>query len=130
MIYFDPGSDGFFDTRFNRRIPESSVPLTEEQVNVFYYKNDIPEGMRRKKGTLELENIPSVDYEVEYDRVDSIRRAAYFNIVTPLTDEAYIKRNIIKTPESIAEAEQLEQQALAARYKIQADNPWPTLPEV
>ncbi|EMC0410420.1 hypothetical protein VBP81_004481, partial [Vibrio fluvialis] len=43
-------------------------------------------------------------------------------------DEARIKREMIKTPEAIAEADVLEQQALAARFKIQEDNPWPIPP--
>lgn len=36
---------------------ESKVMLTEDQANVLYY-NAIPEGKRRKAGTLELEDIP------------------------------------------------------------------------
>lgn len=67
-------------------------------------------------------------YIAEYNQVDDARRAAYFQMVTPLIDEAKIKRDLINTPESIAEAEQLEQQALAARLKIQSENPWPTPP--
>lgn len=68
-------------------------------------------------------------YIAEYNQVDDARRAAYFQTVTPLIDEAKIKRDLIKTPAAIAEAEQLEQQALAARQKIQAENPWPTPPQ-
>lgn len=67
-------------------------------------------------------------YIGKYNQVDDARRSAYFQMVTPLIDEAKIKRDLIGTPESIAEAEQLEQQALAARLKIQSENPWPTPP--
>lgn len=67
-------------------------------------------------------------YIAEYNLVDDARRNAYFQMVTPLIDEAKIKRDLINTPESIAEAEQLEQQALAARLKIQSENPWPVPP--
>lgn len=68
-------------------------------------------------------------YIAEYNQVDDARRAAYFHVVTPLIDEAKIKRDLIKTPEAIAEADELEQQALAARQKILAENPWPTPPQ-
>ncbi|WP_375751589.1 hypothetical protein [Vibrio sp. HN007] len=64
-------------------------------------------------------------YIAEYNQIDDNRREAYSQMVSPLTEEAYIKRYIIATPEAIAEAEQLEQQALAAREKIQTENPWP-----
>lgn len=67
-------------------------------------------------------------YIAEYNQVDDARRSAYFQMVTPLIDEAKIKRDLINTPESIAEAGELEQQALAARLKIQSENPWPTPP--
>ena len=67
-------------------------------------------------------------YIAEYNQVDDARRAAYFQVVTPLIDEAKIKRDLIKTPEAIAEADELEQQALAARQKIQTENSWPTPP--
>ena len=67
-------------------------------------------------------------YIAEYNQVDDARRAAYFQVVTPLIDEAKIKRDLIKTPEAIAEADELEQQALVARQKIQTENPWPTPP--
>lgn len=68
-------------------------------------------------------------YTFEYNKVDAARRNAYFQVVTPLIDEAKIKRYLIKTPEAIAEADELEQQALVARQKIQSENPWPTPPE-
>nr|WP_217702166.1 hypothetical protein [Vibrio ostreicida] len=64
-------------------------------------------------------------YITQYNQVDDRRRAAYQNMVAPLTDEAYIKRHLIQTAEAIVDAEQLEKQALAARLKIQAENPWP-----
>lgn len=67
-------------------------------------------------------------YIAEYNQVDDVRRRAYFKMVTPLIDEAKIKRDLIKTPEAIVEADELEQQALAARQKIQTENPWPTPP--
>lgn len=67
-------------------------------------------------------------YIAEYNQVDDARRAAYFQMVTPLIDEAKIKRDLIKTPEAIAEAEELDKQILAARQKVQSENPWPTPP--
>lgn len=67
-------------------------------------------------------------YIAEYNKVDDARRAAYLQIVTPLIDEAKIKRDLIKTPEAIAEAEELDKQILAARQKIQSENPWPAPP--
>lgn len=70
----------------------------------------------------------TIKYTSEYNKVDAARRNAYFQLVTPLIDEAKIKRDLIKTPEAIAEADELEQQALAARLKIQSENPWPTPP--
>ncbi|MCG6412665.1 hypothetical protein, partial [Vibrio fluvialis] len=38
------------------------------------------------------------NFESEMVRVDDARRNAYFQIVTPLLDEARIKREMIKTP--------------------------------
>ncbi|MCG9678752.1 hypothetical protein [Vibrio sp. Isolate24] len=67
-------------------------------------------------------------YIAEYNQVDDARRAAYFQVVTPLIDEAKIKRDLIKTPEAIAEADELDKHILAARQKIQTENPWPTPP--
>ncbi|MPX98032.1 hypothetical protein EHW61_15465 [Salinivibrio sp. VYel6] len=67
-------------------------------------------------------------YIANYNAVDNARRAAYSRIVAPLTEEAYIKRHLIKTEAAIAEADELEKQALAARRKIQAENPWPEPP--
>ena len=67
-------------------------------------------------------------YIVEYNQVDNSRRAAYSLIISPLLEEAHIKRTLIATPEAIAEADEIEKQALAARIKIQNENPWPTPP--
>ena len=67
----------------------------------------------------------SDQYIETYNQVDDARRAAYVETVSPLTEEAYIKRYLIKTDAAIAEAEELEKQALAAREKIQTENPWP-----
>lgn len=72
--------------------------------------------------------ISQENFELEVIRVDDKRRNAYFQMVTPLMDEARIKRDLIGTPEAIAEADELEKQALAARQKIQTENPWPTPP--
>jgi hypothetical protein len=64
-------------------------------------------------------------YIAEYNQVDDARRAAYLQVVTPLIDEAKIKRDLIKTAKAVTEADELERQALAARLKIQSENPWP-----
>ncbi|MCL9783668.1 hypothetical protein M9194_19775 [Vibrio sp. S4M6] len=64
----------------------------------------------------------------EYNEVDDTRRRLYSVMVTPLVDEAYIKRNLVKTEKALSEADDLEKQALAARLKIQAENPWPPAP--
>ena len=67
-------------------------------------------------------------YIAEYDRVDSTRRALYSQMVSPLMEEASMKQ-LIGTEEALLEVQELQTQALAAREKIQADNPWPTPPE-
>ena len=67
-------------------------------------------------------------YIVEYNLVDNARRDAYAMTISPLLEEAHIKRLLIATPEAIAEANELEKQALAARQKIQTENPWPKPP--
>ncbi|KFA96261.1 hypothetical protein [Vibrio sp. ER1A] len=69
------------------------------------------------------------NYELEILQVDEVRRNAYFQFVSPLIEEAKIKRDLIKTPEAIAEAEELDRQTLAARLKIQQEHPWPKLPD-
>ncbi len=68
-------------------------------------------------------------YIDEYNRVDDARRTAYSQTITPLMDESKIKRDLIKTPKAVAEADELDKQILAARKKIQAANPWPELSE-
>lgn len=70
----------------------------------------------------------SHQYSAEYCQVDQARRSAYSQAVSPLLEEAHIKRNLIGTPEAITQAENLEQQVLEARLQIQQDNPWPTPP--
>ncbi len=65
-------------------------------------------------------------YIAEYSKVDTARRLAYLEIVTPLMDESKVKRDLIKTSKAVAEADELDKQILAARKKIQAENPWPT----
>ncbi|MFB9136711.1 hypothetical protein ACFSJQ_17670 [Vibrio olivae] len=67
----------------------------------------------------------SNQYIERYNKVDDERRAAYVEMVSPLTEEAYIKRYLIKSEAAISEAEELEKQALAARKKIQEEHPWP-----
>lgn len=64
-------------------------------------------------------------YIADFDLVDSCRRSLYFSMVDPLISEANIKRLQGKDAEAI----ELEQQAMAAREKIQFDNPWPAVPE-
>ncbi|MGD8109386.1 hypothetical protein [Vibrio sp. TRT 17S01] len=66
-------------------------------------------------------------YIAEYNQVDDTRRYQYDLIVRPLMDEAQIKR-VSGTIEHLSEADELEKQAIAARLKIQTENPWPTPP--
>ncbi|HFG1885800.1 TPA: phage tail protein, partial [Vibrio cholerae] len=54
-----------------------------------------------------------------------LRRSLYFAMVDPLVSEANIKRLQGKEAEAI----ELERQAIAAREKIQLENPWPVNPE-
>ena len=70
----------------------------------------------------------SHQYSAEYCQVDQERRSAYSQAISPLLEEAHIKRNLIGTTEAITQAENLEQQVLEARLQIQQDNPWPTPP--
>ncbi|HGF7533675.1 TPA: phage tail protein [Vibrio cholerae] len=67
----------------------------------------------------------SNQYIAEFDQVDNLRRHLYFTMVDPLVSEANIKR----LQEKEAEAIELERQAIAAREKIQLENPWPVNPE-
>ncbi|HFG1770853.1 TPA: phage tail protein [Vibrio cholerae] len=67
----------------------------------------------------------SNQYIDEFDQVDNLRRHLYFTMVDPLVSEANIKRLQGKEAEAI----ELERQAIAAREKIQLENPWPVNPE-
>lgn len=67
----------------------------------------------------------SAKYIAEFDQVDNLRRHLYFTMVDPLVSEANIKRLQGKEAEAI----ELERQAIAAREKIQLENPWPLNPE-
>ncbi len=67
----------------------------------------------------------SAKYIAEFDQVDNLRRSLYFAMVDPLVSEANIKRLQGKEAEAI----ELEHQAIAAREKIQLENPWPVNPE-
>ncbi|ELE1937876.1 phage tail protein [Vibrio cholerae] len=67
----------------------------------------------------------SAKYIAEFDQVDNLRRGLYFAMVDPLVSEANIKRLQGKEAEAI----ELERQAIAARAKIQLENPWPVNPE-
>ncbi|MGL4223827.1 MAG: hypothetical protein ACRCSE_01590 [Vibrio sp.] len=67
----------------------------------------------------------SNQYIAEFYCVDDTRRGLYFSMVDPLVSEANIKRLQGKE----VEAGDLEKQALAAREKIQLENPWPVNPE-
>lgn len=125
MIYFDPISDGFFDSQFNKKIPESAVLLNESQVKTFYEKKGIPDGKRRKPHKLELEDIPMPNYITEYDSVDSVRRVLYTQISDPLYMEAYRH----KDNGNDAQYAIFKAQADAAVEKIRSDNPWPVAPE-
>ncbi|MBU2910039.1 hypothetical protein [Vibrio splendidus] len=60
----------------------------------------------------------------EYNQVDNVRRSQYVQMCDPLFAEANIKR--LQGFEDDARA--IEAQALAARDKIQTENPWPTPP--
>ncbi len=63
-------------------------------------------------------------YIAEYDQIDNVRRSQYVQVCDPLFAEANIKR--LQGFEDDARA--IEAQALAARAKIQTENPWPTPP--
>ncbi|MFB9134243.1 hypothetical protein ACFSJQ_06025 [Vibrio olivae] len=63
----------------------------------------------------------SAKHIAEFNQVDEARRDHYAQMVDPLIAEAVIKR--LQGDEDGAKA--LEQQALGARAKIQAENPWP-----
>ncbi|MEH0666434.1 hypothetical protein H4F04_10965 [Vibrio scophthalmi] len=65
-------------------------------------------------------------YIAEYDQVDSVRRAAYREVSDPLYMEAWRKESKGLSDEAAA----FRQQADAAVELIQAENPWPTPPEV
>ncbi|TCW22637.1 hypothetical protein [Vibrio crassostreae] len=65
-------------------------------------------------------------YIAEYDQVDSARRAAYREVSDPLYMEAWRK----ESKGLVDEAAAFRQQADAAVELIQAENPWPTPPEV
>ncbi|EIK2268871.1 phage tail protein [Vibrio cholerae] len=67
----------------------------------------------------------SAQYIADFDQVDNLRRHLYFTMVDPLVSEANIKRLQGKEAEAI----ELERQAIAARDKIQLENPWPLNPE-
>ncbi|RBM39379.1 phage tail protein [Vibrio tarriae] len=67
----------------------------------------------------------SAKYINEFNQVDNLRRSLYFNMVDPLVSEANIKHLQGKEAEAI----ELERQAIAAREKIQLENPWPVNPE-
>ncbi|PML09503.1 hypothetical protein [Vibrio lentus] len=64
----------------------------------------------------------SNQYIAEYNQVDNVRRSQYVQVCDPLFAEANIKR--LQGFEGDARA--IEAQALAARDKIQTENPWPT----
>ncbi|MBY7871707.1 hypothetical protein KW423_11475 [Vibrio fluvialis] len=65
-------------------------------------------------------------YIAEYDQVDSARRAAYREVTDPLYMEAWRK----ESKGLVDEAAVFRQQADAAVELIQAENPWPTPPEL
>ncbi|EOX4123545.1 hypothetical protein ACPF3Y_000142 [Vibrio cholerae] len=67
----------------------------------------------------------SAQYIDEFNAIDNTRRSLYVQVVDPLIAEAVVKR--LKGNE--AEAIELEKQGLAAREKIQLENPWPVNPE-
>lgn len=66
----------------------------------------------------------SNQYIAEYNQVDNARRGQYVQVCDPLFAEANIKR--LQGFEDDAQA--IEAQVLAARDKIQTENPWPTPP--
>ena len=67
----------------------------------------------------------SSQFIATFNKIDDTRRRLYTRIVSPLMEEARIKR-LINTNSTKEEAAELEQQALAARAKIQKENPWPS----
>ncbi|MEZ9564812.1 hypothetical protein AB4226_06540 [Vibrio artabrorum] len=64
-------------------------------------------------------------YIADFNHVDDVRRSLYARICDPLIAESNMKRLIGDQQES----QELEVQAIAARKKIQIENPWPTPPE-
>ncbi|MCD9511946.1 hypothetical protein [Photobacterium phosphoreum] len=64
-----------------------------------------------------------VDFKDKYEKVDSTRRALYFNQVDPLIAEAGIKKALGLDKEVVV----FIRQALALRAKIQQENPWPEI---
>ncbi|MDA0109021.1 hypothetical protein OH456_12705 [Vibrio sp. La 4.2.2] len=64
-------------------------------------------------------------YIAEYNQIDDKRRTLYSQMCDPLKMEAMDLMDEGKE----AEALQLKHQALAAKQKIKAENPWPTPPE-
>ncbi|WED23505.1 hypothetical protein L3Q72_19895 [Vibrio sp. JC009] len=63
-------------------------------------------------------------YEAEFAQVDSTRKSLYSQHVDPKIAESQIKH----LQGNATEAAELEQQALAERKRIQAENPWPEPP--
>lgn len=66
-------------------------------------------------------------FEAEVKIINDIRRSEYARIVDPLMNEARMLR-MDNTPESIAQAEKNEQQALTWYQQIKDDHPWPESP--
>lgn len=67
------------------------------------------------------------EYQEMFNRVDDARRGLYTTMVDPLFAEANVKALM---GAAAAEIDELNTQALAARQKIQTDNPWPVAPKV
>lgn len=103
------------------------VKLNQDQVDFFVNKK-IPNGMRRKAGTLMIEEDESNKrtesdlYIINYDAVDSKRRSLY----THMSDPLYSKARRLERNGEIEKANDYYAQADAAVDKIKSENPWPT----
>lgn len=68
---------------------ESKVMLTEDQANILYY-NAIPEGKRRKPGTLELEDIPQPSADELFTEEIEALNANYDKAMLLLANEYHV----------------------------------------
>ncbi|MFS1922427.1 hypothetical protein [Vibrio lentus] len=112
-------------TAYNKQTHESKVfddaSLVTNEYTVEKPSTQFDEWINSAWGTNQ-----SNKYISEYDQVDSTRRAAYREISDPLYMEAWRKESKGLTDEAAA----FRRQADAAVELIQAENPWPTPPQL